>query len=97
MNQLSAMHKLEILASIREFEKNDGVALGTITLRLSPTVQQSHQHYLTSAALWNALRNSYGKSTASLVFKDFKDCLNAHISTSTDPNIYFDKAFAAYA
>ena len=31
------------------------------------------------------------------VFKDFKDCLNGHISTTTDPNIYFDKVFDAYA
>jgi hypothetical protein len=31
------------------------------------------------------------------VFKDFKDCLNGHISTTTDPNIYFDKVFVAYA
>ena len=35
---LSATRKAEILASINEFEKNDGMVLGQITLRLSPTI-----------------------------------------------------------
>jgi hypothetical protein len=39
----------------------------------------------------------YGKATASTVFKDFKDCLNACISLTADPNIYFDKMFGAFA
>ena len=35
--------------------------------------------------------------TASSVFKDFKDCLSACISTTADPNIYFNKMFGAFA
>ena len=35
---LPATQKAEILASITEFEKNDGMVLGQITLRLSPTI-----------------------------------------------------------
>jgi hypothetical protein len=50
-----------------------------------------------SALLWNALQAAYGKLTASIVFKDFKDCLNGRITTNADPNIYFDKVFGAYA
>jgi len=94
---LSATRKAEILASINKFEKNDGMVLGQITLRLSPTIQQSHQHCHTSASLWNALLATYGKSTASTVFKDFKDCLNSRITTNANPQIYFDKVFSAYA
>jgi hypothetical protein len=85
------------MASINEFEKNDGMVLGQITLRLSPTIQQNHQHCHTSASLWNALLATYGKSMASTVFKDFKDCLNSRIYTNADPQIYFDKVFGAYA
>jgi hypothetical protein len=62
-----------------------------------PTIQQNHQHCLTSFSLWNALQATYGKMTASSVFRDFKDCLNAHISMNVDLQIYFDKVFAGYA
>jgi hypothetical protein len=34
---------------------------------------------------------------ASIVFKDFKDCLNACILLTANPNIYFDKMFGAFA
>jgi hypothetical protein len=95
--QLSSTHNAEILASITEFEKNNGMVLGQITLRLSPTIQQNHQHCLTSASLWYALQVTYGKLMASTVFKDFKDCLNGCITTNADPQIYFDKVFGAYA
>ena len=94
---LTATRKAEIMASINEFEKNDGMVLGQIMLRLSTTIQQNHQHCHTSASLWNALLTTYGKSTASAVFKDFKDCLNSRITTNADPQIYFDKVFGAYA
>ena len=68
-----------------------------IMLRLSPTVQQNHTTFIISYSLWNALKASYGKVMASMVFKDFKDCLNACISLTADPNIYFDKMFSAFA
>jgi hypothetical protein len=94
---LSVTCKAEILASINEFKKNNGMVLGQITLRLSTTIQQNHQHCYTSASLWNTLLATYGKSTASTVFKDFKDCLNSRITTNADPQIYFNKVFGAYA
>jgi len=97
MDKLSTARKAEILASINEFKKNDSMVLGQITLRLSPTIQQNHQHCHTSTSLWNALLVTYGRSTASTVFKDFKDCLNSCITTNADPQIYFDKVFSAYA
>jgi len=76
-------------------------------LRLSPTVQQNHTTFITSYSLWNTLYASYGKATASTVFKDFKDCLNTRLSLTADPNTrllltadpntYFDKMFGAFA
>jgi hypothetical protein len=50
-----------------------------------------------STLLWNGLGATYGKSTASIVFKDFKDCINGHMNPNADPNIYFDKIFSAFA
>jgi hypothetical protein len=94
---LTATRKAEILTSINEFEKNDGMVLGQIMLRLSTTIQQNHQHCPTSASLWNALKATYSRSTASTVFKDFKDCLNGRITTNANPQIYFNKVYGAYA
>ena len=73
------------------------MVLGQIMLRLLPTIPQNHQTYPSSFSLWNTLKGAYGKSMASTVFKDFKDCLNSRISLNADPNIYFDKAFVAYS
>ena len=95
--KLMQMRKDEIMTSINEFEKSNGMVLGQITLRLSPTIQQNHQHCVTSALLWNALKVTYGKSMALTVFKDFKDCLNGRIYTNADLQIYFNKVFSAYA
>jgi hypothetical protein len=73
------------------------MVIGQIMLRLSPTVQQNHTTFIMFYLLWNALKASYGKVMASTVFKDFKDCLNACILLTADPNIYFDKMFGAFA
>jgi hypothetical protein len=96
-NKLSDAKKAAILANQMDFDREDGMVLGQIMLRLSPTIQQNHQTYPSSFSLWNALKGSYGKSTASTIFKDFKDCLNGHISLNANPNAYFDKSFAAYS
>jgi hypothetical protein len=96
-NKLSNAKKAAILANQNEFNREDGMVLGQIMLRLSPMIQQNHQTYVSSFSLWNALKGAYGKSMASTVFKDFKDCLNGCISLNADPNIYFKKSFVAYS
>jgi hypothetical protein len=95
--KLSETRRNEILAAQAAWDKDDGMVIGQIMLRLSPTVQQNHTTYLTSFSLWNALEGSYGKVMASTVFRDFKECLTARISTTADHNIYFDKMFGVFA
>jgi hypothetical protein len=46
--------------------------------------------------LWNSLASTYGKSSTSTVFKDFKECINACITVYNNPIIYFEKVIAAY-
>jgi hypothetical protein len=74
--KLSDARKEEIRVAQAAWDKDDNMVIGQIMLRLSPTVQQNHTNYVTSYSLWDALKGSYGKATASTVFKDFKDCLN---------------------
>jgi hypothetical protein len=95
--RLSKTCKTKIATAQAIWDKKDGMVLGQIMLRLSPTVQQNHTTFYTFFALWNTLESSYGKAMASIVFKDFKDCLTAHISTTADPNIYFDKMFGTFS
>ena len=95
--KLTDAWKEEICVFQNAWDKDDGMVIRQIMLRLSPMVQQNHTTFITSYSLWNALKASYGKATASTVFKDFKDCLNARISLTADPNIYFDKMFGAFA
>jgi hypothetical protein len=43
--ELSDAKKQAILTTQNKFNKEDGMVLGQIMLRLSPTIQQNHQTY----------------------------------------------------
>ena len=49
--KLSDVKKQAILANQQEFDKEDGMVLGQIMLRLSPMIQQNHQTYPSSILL----------------------------------------------
>jgi hypothetical protein len=66
--KLSDAQKEEIHISQNAWDKDDSMVIGQIMLRLSPTVQQNHTTFITSYLLWNALKASYSKVTASMVF-----------------------------
>ena len=95
--KLSNAQREEICVAQNAWNKDNGMVIGQIMLRLLPMVQQNHTTMITSYQLWNALASSYSKATASMVFKDFKDCLSACISLTANPNIYFNKMFGAFA
>src|SRR5216683_2861632 len=94
--RLPEMEKEEIHAKQAAFDEKDGVVIGHIVLRTNATIQQVLIECTTSFAMWNSLHETYGKATAPTVFRDFKDCLGAHISVNHDPTRYFDKLFAAF-
>jgi len=94
--KLSKTCKEEIHITQAAWDKDDRMVIGQIMLRLNPMVQQNHTTYHISYRLWNTLEGLYGKAMAPSVFKDFKDCLSAHISMTTDPNIYFNKMFGMF-
>jgi len=94
--KLSNAQREEICVAQNAWNKDNGMVIGQIMLRLLPMVQQNHTTMVISYQLWNALVGSYSKAMASSVFKDFKDCLNACISITANPNIYFDKMFGAF-
>ncbi len=94
--RLPEMEKEEICAKQAAWDEKDGVVMGHIVLRTNAMIQQVLIECTTSFAMWNSLHETYGKATAPTVFRDFKDCLGAHISVNHDPTQYFDKLFAAF-
>ena len=86
----------QIRAAQADFDKQDGIVLGQIMLRLHLTVQQAYIGASTAHGLWSGLEKDYGKSTAATVFKDFKDCLGGQIYENTNPTAYFNYLFAAF-
>ncbi len=94
--RLPETEKEEICTRQAVFDEKDGVVMGHIVLRTNATIQQALIECTTSYVMWNSLHNTYGKAMAPTVFKDFKDCLGAHISINYDPTQYFDRLFAAF-
>jgi len=94
--RLPETEKEEIRAKQAAWDEKDGVVMGHIVLRTNAMIQQVLIECTTSFAMWNSLHETYGKATAPTVFRDFKDCLGAHISVNHDPTQYFDKLFAAF-
>jgi hypothetical protein len=59
--KLSDARKEEICVSQNAWDKDDGMVIGQIMLRLLPTVQQNHTNYVTSYSLWDALKDPTAK------------------------------------
>ena len=96
-NAMTETQKEEKHEAQRVWDKEDGVVLGHLVLRLGPHIQQAHAQKSTSNGLWDSLLETYGKHLVSNVFKDFKDSLNACISVNQSPATYFNKLYATFA
>ena len=69
-------------AEVALWNKNDEMAMGNLTLRLSPSIQQAVTGG-TSRALWDAVKNHYGAVSMPHIYKDFKEA----ISIRFNPNL----------
>jgi len=94
--KLPKTEKEEICTKQAVFDEKDGMVMGHIVLRTNAMIQQGLIECTISYAMWNSLCNTYGKAMAPTVFKDFKDCLGAHISINHDPTQYFDRLYATF-
>ena len=78
------------------WDRANDMALGTLTLRLQPALQQNSME-ATVEALWNNLRDNYGAPTVPSIYKDFKEAVSLHFNPNQHPAAQFDKLAAAFA
>jgi len=78
------------------WNKNDEMARGNLTLRLSPAIQQAITSN-TSQILWDAIKDWYGAVSMPHIYKDFKEAISIHFNPNQHPMPQFEKMAAAFA
>ncbi len=83
-------------ADVALWNKNDEMARGNLTLRLSPAVQQAITGN-TSQILWDAIKDRYGAVSMPHIYKDFKEAISIRFNPNQHPTPQFKKMAAAFA
>jgi hypothetical protein len=63
-------------ATLADWDKHDNMAIGHITLHVSPSIQEQITKMNESSTVWEHLESKYRKSTPTTVYKDFKEVLS---------------------
>ena len=79
-----------------EFDTNAEKCIGIILLHCKDPIQQQHVDSTSPQNLWNALKNQYGESTSTTIYKDFKEAISIRLRAETDPTPQVDKMAAAF-
>ena len=79
-----------------EWTKRDQQAMGSLLLRVTPSIQQDLQSETDSEDIWNHLRIAYGQATPTSIYKDFKEALNVRINPSQHPGPQMDRMQACF-
>src|SRR6266702_843609 len=83
-------------ADVALWNKNDEMARGNLTLRLSPAVQQAVAGN-TSQILWDAIKDRYGVVSMPRIYKDFKEAISIRFNPNQHPTPQFEKMAVAFA
>jgi hypothetical protein len=59
--------------AIIEWDKQDDMAIGHITLCISPSIQEDVAKITHSSEVWEHLENKYGLSMPTTIYQDFKE------------------------
>ena len=71
------------------------MAIGNITLCLSPALQQNLNTNLNAEDLWKWVKEMYGSAFIPSVYCDLKEAISIHINPNQHPGSQFDKMSAA--
>jgi gag-polypeptide of LTR copia-type len=80
------------------FEK-DAIAIGHLTLRVNPSIQQELDSLPTTSFTnnyWTHLSTLYGTVMPSSVYMDFKETLNIHLNPGQHPTQQIDHMVTAF-
>jgi hypothetical protein len=83
-------------ATINDWDKHDDMAIGHITLHVSPPIQEQIARLNDSSTVWDHLETKYGKSTPTTVYKDFKDVLSVRLLADNNPLPAIEKMAASF-
>jgi hypothetical protein len=84
------------IAAIADWDKRDDMAIGHITLRVSPPIQEQIARLNDLSTVWDHLETKYGKSTPTTVYKDFKDALSVRLLADNNPLPAIKKMAASF-
>src|SRR3984885_5518671 len=80
-----------------EWHHLNDMAIGNITLCLTPAIQQNFIDEDNAADLWEGIRLLYSKTTVPSIYKDFKEAVSIRFNPNQHPAAQFDKLAAAFA
>jgi hypothetical protein len=83
-------------AEILSWKKSNDMAMGAITLHLSPSIQQLISQ-VTAEDLWTHLTDTYDKDSLSTVYKDWKEVQNIRFISTQHLGPVFEKLDATYS
>jgi hypothetical protein len=72
------------------------MALGNITLRLSPAIQQRLSVNLNAEEAWDWLLKEFGMALIPFIYRDLKEAISIRINPNQHPGPQLDKMCAAF-
>jgi hypothetical protein len=82
--------------AISDWDKHNDMAIGYITLCVSPPIQEQIARLNDSSTVWNHLETKYGKSTPTTIYKDFKEVLSVRLLANNNPLPAIEKMAASF-
>lgn len=82
--------------AIAKWDEDDNKAIGSIRLRLEPSIGTNMRSHRTAKELWEALKTSYGTPGVSTIFLDLKTALDLSIPFNSSPIPALDKFQASF-
>ena len=80
---------------LKAWQKSNNMAIGNITLRLSPAIQTRLDPGKNAEDLWNWVKDTYGGASIPSVYRDLKEAISIRINPNQHPGAQFDKIQAA--
>ena len=76
--------------------KANDMTLGTITLRLSPALQQRLPHNQNAEELWDWLKNQFATPSIPTCYRDLKEAISIRFNPAKHPGPQIDRMIAAF-
>ena len=80
---------------LKAWQKSNDMAIGNITLCLSPTIQTRLDPGLNAEDLWNWVKDTFGGASIPSVYRDLKEAISICINQNQHPGPQLDKITAA--